>query len=440
MSKLNDLPVDILFEVILHTANLRDLYNIISSCKGFFQAFDQRRALTIQEVFIRQTITYHDNAVGQLDSTLGGKVREEYVYSVARAMKRCMKRPDDALCLGFSAWKCFVKFDSPLWVHVDFGQMLVSRCMSQERHELAISVASDLWYRMLEGRTFEAQTTLRVLTRRELSKFAQKLAIMYANQGRHEDAVRTFREHYQSQRTLREYDTFSALIKICRKNETLQGGKELVAFSSAQIAESRRRFLELPMRASNGFDHYWSHCLVTIFLELGRYNEAVTALDDALTFSEQSNSGPMILVGLSRKLIKQLKEVSEYEEALRARRLVFDFMRRSSDRRTSTSSYLAWAKEYASDLRMLSRREEALEVEVLVWESLQNRVKSCNDRAMIYHYRNAAWGLCKAYRDQGYLQKASEIQHAYEDLAANRGETLFKLYRGVMEEEEYGGV
>lgn len=426
MLQLNNLPSDVLLEILLCSGNLAELSSISLTCKALYEVFQNRRALVLQHVFTKQIRDTHQNVLSQLRSTPNCKAREECVKYVARTMKGCFKRPDDALNIGIAAWNCFLSFKSPLWVHVDFGEMLIDRCANQDQQKLALSVASELWQCMLKGGTFEARTTLGTSAQREASRFAQKLAVMYADAGHHEQALQTFRECYQSHSTQHGPDIFAALLKVCRNSEAFQQDRDLVSFSYARIEESRTRFLRHGARTPKRYDFYWTHCLITILFELGRYTEAIVVLEDTLGFSEQHNLNPMFLVGLSRKLIKLRKDKQEHDDALKIRGLVFESMSRSIGQRTTISAYVAWAKDFAFDLRLLGRREEALDVEEQAWIRLSSRAATSRDRSLVFHCRNLSWALTKAYLELGRTQKANEIQKTYEELASYHNEVQMR--------------
>lgn len=429
MSSLSDIPSDVLFVVLTHLESLDQLYNAIRSCKALSHAFNDRRSLILTRVFETQVRACLQ--VNEIVATLTVcKQNAIPANSPVAVINRCKDHPQDALTLHLCAWKTAMKHDSPTWVPFDLGHSLVIRASEQRQFELALTVAETLWNRMLSAisniRFFNTSTF-----RREYKAFAQKLIVMYTDAGRHEDAKRIFRQCYQSQYDLRSNDIFNALLGAYRKSANDQGTDDLVVFFQEQTVSTRQALLTRPTRVrKDDYNYHAEQCLIAILSELNRTLEAATTLQDALSFAEQHNLNLMPLIGTARTLIKNLKNTSHNDGALNVRSHIFDIMSARVGSTITVSAYVAWAKEYASELRAMNKKERALEVDRQVWEVLWQRSRRTRDGSLVYNCRNAAWALHRAYHEAGMSLEARQVISAYEDLAGSFNESSALRMRG----------
>ena len=432
MAPIEELPSDIVFEILVLSGNLRQLWFAVSSCNHFYQTFDQRRSLILQRVFREQLSAASDAKLDPISPYPKLQLRANHVRRKIAAARtvvdRCHTTPQDALCLHAAAWDTFLGFEHHLWLDCSWGQQLIDRYTASGRRDLARQCAGTLWKRLINvhivGKPKQHLDNARLCNQGAAhGDLAQKLAIMYLDAGQYEDAIDVLRTCYEIDPKFNGYGLLSTVMRYYRASDCLTE-LQLVPFFQERILKQRTEVIAGThgRRTRTAWSRFhFTHCLVMVLTRANQHAAATDAINAAVDLALQDTMNKVVPVGLSRKLIRMLQEQQRYDEALIVRKRILDALAPASTETTQvTSQLIAWAKEYTSDLRLVGREEQAISVETDIWTRLRTRAAVHIDCGLLYHARNAAWTLAKSYEEHDEIQKAVAVRLEYEGLVNTR--------------------
>lgn len=424
------LPSDLLYEILTLLDSLQDLHCAVLSNQAVLEAFRQRRALILQRVFARQLTRECSHPNRPTGLFLRSKQNKILIATEVQAAKdvisKCTTTPKDAFYLHMAAWEATLKLHGSASVDYNWGLQLVDRRAKFCEKSTTLTFLKELWSIANQNAQDPAHRSMagRFASENCLTTLAQKLAVMYIEDGQPDAAMAIIREYYESAADLRGYGLLATLMSYCRRTDMMPG-TSLITFFEQQIVRQRSLVLASGRHTqtkTTAAQHHWVFCLAAVHTQLGRHEEAVKVVEEALNFGLQCPAQAYAL-GLGRQLIKMHKTVSNVEGVLSARKTIFESM--SSMTNYTASQYIAWSKEYTHDLQLAGRIEEVVVVQEKVWTDICAKYATTNDRGLIYHARNAAWALKKSYQDMGRTRDALEVQDAYESMSSSSDQTQF---------------
>ena len=428
MAGFQNLPSDILFDIIVKLSTLQELWLTVSSCQQLYHTFDQCRSLVLQQVFNNQFNTDENWQVSQGRGAVEKRTNHiRAQIGAARAIvDRCKTTPGDALCLHAAAWSVFLGFRRHLWLDCLWGQRLIERYVTADEHSLALNCAKDLWKSLLagpaDGRKGLHHNNLQSCQQGVIHiTLAQTLVTMCLKAGQPEEAIGVLRTCYEVGSRSTKSDNLSIVMRSLGKSNELID-VHLLPFFHECVARAKTEILAggRSSLAQRRIETLLDLLPCSYLVRAGKHSEAIEAMRAVLDLALSNAPNMSIPVGLGRRLVKMLYEQSRYEDGLALRRTILDALHAQSTLVECTSLSRAWTKEYTADLRLLGWQEEALHMEERLWEQLKAQLNLRVDDLRLYHARNAAWTLANSYLELSDADKADKVRWDYESIRSTR--------------------
>lgn len=411
---LSTLPSDVLFHIFIQFDDLQDLRTVVATNSSLFRIFEDHRVRVLQHVFRNQILERRDQCL--LNRKPNPHFKDDRstpatVLNFVNSMIRSRTTSKDELTLRATAWKTFISFESPFWVFGSLGKNLVALCEHLGQDELALSYAAELWTHLRIRQTLEyCNCSNRHVIDRDTNSFALKLAEMYFyGFDRPKEATQTIQECYSMNMRDRDFKLLSGMLVY---SQHMSEQTEMLSFFHERAATERE---SLHAFGTRNCDLHSTFCLTMILSKLEKFQDAICVFNNIYDYFWESNSNPVTLEGLARRLIGSLKEQKHYDEAFAMHQQMLSLLARTAQ--VTTSQYMGWAKQYISELYALGRADDALVVEEQCWDRVRQRLTQSRERMYVFTGRNAAWSLSKSYERRGQVEHAKRVRKEYETLA-----------------------
>lgn len=413
MAQFDTLPADIHVEILCSLHHIDDLSALVVACRSALDAFQQHRQTILKTVFSNYLAGLLQPAATRKSGSRRDNMRQLINAGIELAEKiirRCRSSATDAFYLHHAAWQTMLYAYGPEWLSCPWSLRLCERYVNVHGVEKALPFCQNLW-------DLVRKENHRYACAEEVSHagIAQKLAVMLVNGKAVDQACQVIKQYYQNAPNLRHYGMMATLMSFCR-NSDQSTQQSLLLFFCDQVekeksALQRTGYRYVPGRTTAA-QHHWTFCLSILHAQLGQHEQAHQVMHDALDFAILHHASMSTVIGLSRQLIKLHREAKELEMVIAVRLKIQDMLQASPN---DPSQYLAWTSELTHDLQLLGRKDEAVQINEIVWQALQTQVG--NDSWMLFHLRNAAWALAKCYERVDKVEDARRVQQQHEVMA-----------------------